>query len=159
MRYWLEALHRLRLQVIPRQVKLCVVHRKTALSSIRSAQKRLHRDHGHTVVGAVGWVLEVQDGGPVVGEVVGHLARGAGSARGNVTRHAGVEGISADDVVDVGGGERAWLDDWVEALDCESRAWEAQTSFDRRKQREGGGEGLHLGEARRGDLWTCAWRC
>lgn len=62
-------------------------------------------------------MLEVQVGGPVVGEVLRHLAGGAGGPGADVARHGGVEGIAADDVVDVGGGADAGLHDGVETLD------------------------------------------
>ena len=43
--------------------------------------------------------------------------RGAGTSRANIARHGGVEGISADDVVDVCGGDHVRLDNGVNALD------------------------------------------
>lgn len=96
------------------------------------------------MVGAVGGVLEVQVGGPVVGEVLGHLAGGAGGPRADVAGHGGVEGVTADDVVDVGGRDCAGLDDGVQTLDGQGRAWEAEAGVDGRGEREDCGERLHF---------------
>jgi len=56
---------------------------------------------GDTLVAAVA-SLEVEVGGPVVGEVIGEGACGAGGVFGNVVGgHGDVEGVSADDLVDM----------------------------------------------------------
>lgn len=98
------------------------------------------------MVGAVGRVLEVQVGGPVIREVLGHLAGGAGSPRSNVALHGGVEGIAADNMVNVGRRETAWLTGRVKTLEGQSRAGEAQAGLDGRGHREGRGGPLHLGD-------------
>ena len=71
--------------------------------------------HERTISGA-----EIEDGGPVVGEVLGVETGGAGCALADVDGGVDgcVEGVAADDLVDVGGGGVAGLDDGVEALDC-----------------------------------------
>jgi len=67
MRYRLEALHRVLLNVVPDQVGLGVVDSKTALSTgVTIKIARVNGDNRHSVVGAVRWVLEVQRRGPVV---------------------------------------------------------------------------------------------
>ena len=91
-------------------------------------------------------MLEVQVGSPVVRKVIGHLAGCAGGPGTDVTFHGGVEGIATDDVVDVGGREGARLDDGVETLDSQGRTGEAETGLNRRDQREGCRECLHVDE-------------
>lgn len=71
------------------------------------------------MVRPVGRVLEVEVGSPVVGKVLRHLAGRAGGSLADVAFHGGVEGVAADDVVDVSGGDVARLDDGVETLDGE----------------------------------------
>jgi hypothetical protein len=97
------------------------------------------------VVGPIGRVFEVQSSSPVVGEVIGHLARSARSARTNVAVHSRVESISTDDVMDMSGWERAWLRSGIEALECQSGAGKTESSLDRGDECEGC-EGLHLGD-------------
>jgi hypothetical protein len=89
-------------------------------------------------------MLEVQVGSPVVRKVLGHLAGCAGGPLTDVTFHGGVEGVAADDVVDMGGRNSARLNDGVEALDRQGRAGEAETGLNRRDQREGCCECLHV---------------
>lgn len=57
--------------------------------------------NGHTLVGAVG-VLEEHDGRPVVGKVLAECACCAAALLTDVTGHGDIEGISADDLMDVG---------------------------------------------------------
>jgi hypothetical protein len=83
------------------------------------------------MVGAVARVLEVQCRGPIVGEVLGHLASGACGSLANVTCHGGIEGISANNVMNMGGWESAWLGSGIKALEGQCRAWEAKPSLDR----------------------------
>ena len=81
-----------------------------------------------TLVGAIG-VLEEHDGGPVVGEVLGECARGAGAPVSNVAVrdvHGGVEDITTDDLVKVGRRDFARLDEGVDALDAQGRAAESE---------------------------------
>lgn len=71
---------------------------------------------------------EVQVGRPVVGKVLGEGAGGAGGLGGRVVvtrRHGRVEGVAADDLVHVRGGEHARVDERVETLDGELAALEA----------------------------------
>lgn len=89
-------------------------------------------------------VFEVQVGSPVVRKVLSHLAGCAGGPRANVTFHRGVEGVAADDVVDMGGRDGARLDDGVEALDSQGRTGEAEAGLNRRDQRERCRESLHV---------------
>lgn len=104
-------------QMIPTQIKVRIIHRQSTLRPITSAQQRLDWNMGHAMIAAIGRVLEVQRCGPVVGEVLGHLARGAGGARADVTCHGGVEGIASNDVVHMSGGEGAGLGGRIEALE------------------------------------------
>ena len=69
----------------------------------------------YTLVGAVR-VLEEHDGSPVVREVLGEGAGGAGSLLSDVTLHGDVEGISTDDLVEMSRGDDVGLDEWVKAL-------------------------------------------
>ena len=60
---------------------------------------------GNTLEGAVA-SAEEEGSGPVVGEVLGELARGASGLLGNVVTgvvHGDVEGVAADDLVEMGG--------------------------------------------------------
>jgi len=97
------------------------------------------------VVAAVLGVLEVQDGGPVVGEILGHLARSAGSPLAYITVHGDVEGIAADDVMHVSRGERARLAGGIQTLERQGRAREAEAGVDRgAEEHRGCGEQLHV---------------
>ena len=81
---------------------------------------------GHTLEGAVPGP-EVKVGGPVVGEVVRELARGAGGGLGDVTGgHGGVEAVSSDNLVDVGGGKLTGVDEGVETVNDNLGASESQ---------------------------------
>lgn len=70
------------------------------------------------MIGPVGGALEEEVSSPVVREVIGHLASRAGSCSActDITSHGGVESISTNDVMEMGGWKFAWLDDGVEAL-------------------------------------------
>ena len=57
-------------------------------------------------------VLEVQDGGPVVGEVLRETAGCASCLISDITAHRCVERISANDLMDVSGWDPAWLYDF-----------------------------------------------
>jgi hypothetical protein len=96
------------------------------------------------VVGAVGWMLEVQSGSPVVGKVFGHLARSASSSFADIAGHSCVEGIATNNVMNVSGRECAWLGSRIKALESQRGAWETKPSLDRGDEREGCGERLHL---------------
>lgn len=126
--YRRECLDGLALEVIPRQVKLGVVDRKTALRTVGASQERLHRSWHDTVISAVLGVLEVHVGNPVVGEVLGHLASRACCPLANITLHGRVERIAAHNHVQMGRGQRTGLGRGVEALGCQGRAWESETS-------------------------------
>jgi hypothetical protein len=62
----LERRDGLLLEVILGEVELRVVHREAAGCALRAAEERLYGNHGDTVVGTVSWMLEVEDGGPVI---------------------------------------------------------------------------------------------
>lgn len=70
-------------------------------------------------------MLEEQNCSPVVGEVLRHLASGAGGPSTNISGHGGIEGISTNDVVEMGRRALARLDDRVKSLDGQRGAWEA----------------------------------
>lgn len=91
-------------------------------------------------------MFEVQGRSPVVGEVISHLARGAGSPRANVARHGRVERISTNDVVNMSGGQRAWLASRIKALEGQSGTWKAKPSLNGGDECESRREGLHLGD-------------
>ncbi len=81
---------------------------------------------GHALEGAIA-CLEVQVGGPVVGEVLGELARGASGAVRNVARgHGGVEGVTAHDLMDVARRDATRVDKRVQAIDDDLGATETQ---------------------------------
>ena len=88
------------------------------------------------MIGPVGRMLEEQVRGPVVREVFCHLAGSAGASRADVARHGRVEGVAADDVMQMRGRVGAGLDDGVEALDCEGGAGEAEAGVHERAKRD-----------------------
>jgi hypothetical protein len=63
------------------------------------------------------------------------LAGSAGGPLAYVTEHGSIEGVSADDVVNMSGWERAWLGSRVKALKGQCRAWEAKSSLNERDER------------------------
>jgi hypothetical protein len=65
-------------------------------------------------------MLEVQDSSPVVGEVFGHLTSCASCPRTNIASHGNIEGISANDMMNMSRWVRSWLDDRIKALDSKS---------------------------------------
>lgn len=109
---------------------------------------------------------EVHDGGPVIAKVVGEGAGGAGRGGGWVVAggrvHGDVEGVAADDLVEVRGGGRAGVDEWVETLDDQLRALEAHHGHlalgedADALEEEGGGEGfpVHFCCGRCTDGWV-----
>jgi hypothetical protein len=141
--YRFEGRDLLLLEVISDQVELGVVDGQATLSALGATQQGLNRKNRHAVIGAVG-VLEVQMGGPVVREVLRHLTGCAGGSLTDIPFHGSVEGVAADDVVDMGRRDGAWLDDGVEALDSQGRAGEAEAGLNRRDQRECCRERLHV---------------
>ncbi len=72
---------------------------------------------GDALVAAVA-SLEVQVRCPVVGEVIGKLAGGAGGVLGDVVGgHGDVEGVAADNLVDMRRGDLAGVDEGVDPVD------------------------------------------
>lgn len=116
-----ESLDGPRLDIVPGEIKLGVVDGHATLGAGRQSGVV---DDGDALVRPVG-VLEVEHSGPVVGEVLGHLTGGAGTAGADIALHSGVEGISTHDVVEMGRRGLAGLDDGVEALDGQRGAPEA----------------------------------
>ncbi len=98
-------------------------------------------------------MLEVQLRGPVVGEVLRHLAGGAGGLLADVAGHGGVEGVSTDDVVDVGGGASHQAGQQGRGAGPSGSSMEAQAGVGNADE-GGGGEQLHLGGA-----WTGRQKC
>jgi len=109
----LERLDRLRLDIVSRQIILGVVDRN-ATGDARCKGSIV--DDRHTVIRSVS-VLVVHDGSPVVGKVLGHLASSASTPFTHVTGHGGIEGISSNDMVKMGGADLAGLNNRVKALD------------------------------------------
>jgi len=110
--YWLECGH---LQVtIGVEVLLGVVDGHSTIDAVGEGSV-LH--DGYALVGTIG-VLEVHGGGPVVGEIFGEGASCACTLLADITSHVGVESISSNNLMDVGGGSPAGLDEGVETLDC-----------------------------------------
>lgn len=71
--------------------------------------------------------LEVQVRGPVVGEILRELAGCAGCGVRDVTGgHGDVEAVSSDDLVDVGRGDLARVDEGVKTVDDDLGAPESQ---------------------------------
>ena len=136
-----ESLDRLLLQVIPGKVKLGVVDGHATLGSTGEGSVV---DDGDAMVRAVGRVLKVQHGSPVVGKVLGHFTSGAAGASTDIALHGGVEHVAADNVVEMGRGCLSGLDDRVETLRSQGRASEAQTCVGRgRKGQRGSAKRLH----------------
>lgn len=98
------------------EVLLGIVHRHTAVDGCRQGSI-LH--NGHLLVGAV-LMLEVHVRCPVVAEVLREGASGAGGLLANVANHCGIEGITADNLMDVCRGNMAGFNEGVEALDGKS---------------------------------------
>ena len=98
------------------------------------------------MVAAIVGILEIQGGSPVVREVLGHLTGRAGGPLPDIAFHGDVEGVTADNVVDVGRWQGTGLTGRIETLEGQGRAGEAKTSLDEREEREARGERrLHLG--------------
>jgi hypothetical protein len=115
------------------KVLLGVVHRHAAVDAV--GQRSVLHD-GHTLIRAVGRVLEEHDGRPVVGEVFGEGAGGARASLAHVPVHSRVEGISSDDLVKMGRRDLVRLDEGVETLDSQGRTPESQRCLSRRRERE-----------------------
>lgn len=64
-------------------------------SSSTSCESRVV-DNRHTVVRSVGRMFEIHHGGPVIGEILGHLAGGACSPGADITCHASIESSRTD---------------------------------------------------------------
>jgi hypothetical protein len=144
--YGLEGLDGLLFEVVLVEVELGVVDGQPARGALRAPEEGLDGEDGDAVVGAVGGVFEVEHGGPVVGEVLGHLAGRAGAPRAHVAHHGGVEGVAAHVHHIVGGRDRAGLDDRVQSLEGQGRAGEAEACLDLRggeRQSCYYGKGLH----------------
>lgn len=139
--YGLKGGDGLLLKVIPRKVVLCVVDSDAAGGTSRKSSVV---DNRYALVRSVGGMLEVHDGGPVVGEVLSHLAGRAAAPRTNIPGLGGIELVSTNDVVKMRGGGYARLDDRVKALDGQGRASKAKTCVDRRDERGSDGERLHV---------------
>jgi hypothetical protein len=142
--YRRKRLHGVLLEVVLVQIELRVVHSQSTLCAVRSSQERLDRDGLHTVVRSVGRMLEIQCCGPVVGEIIGHLARRTRSPLAYIAVHGRVERIATNDMVHMSGRESPRLGCRIQALEGECRAWEAKPSLDSGNEREGCREGLHL---------------
>ena len=101
------------------------------------------RDLRHTLVASV-LSSEVDVCCPVIAEVVGGAAGGAGGLLGNVSRrHRDVEGVASYDLVHVGRWRPARLNERVEALDRDLRAAESEVVQPVEK--------LGIGERRKGE--------
>ena len=91
----MEGLDRLLLDIIPGKIVLGIINSN---STSRAGCEGCIVDDRYTVVGSVG-MLVIHNSSPVVGEVLRHLASGAGAPCANIAFHGGVEGIPADDMV------------------------------------------------------------
>jgi len=120
---------------------LSIIDGNSALGTVLTGTN-IHRRY--TVVGSVRRILEVQDSSPVVGKVLGHLAGGAGGPRADVAFHGGIEGIAADNMVQMSTWQGAWLASRVKALEGKSRAWETKAGLSQRDECQCGGKRLHL---------------
>lgn len=110
-----------------RHVGLAVVRRDVIDCDAAVATEPYVGELGDALVGTVA-STEVQDGGPVVGEVLGERAAGAGRVLDKVVCgrvHVGRERVAAHDLVHMRRADNAWVDERVEALDDELRAAEA----------------------------------
>jgi len=85
------------------------------LAAVGSAIPQTVANGGHALVGAIAG-LEKEHGCPVVGKVLSGLARRAGRDRSHVILlrvHGNVEGVAADDLVQVRGGGNTGVDEAV----------------------------------------------
>lgn len=100
------------------EVLLRVVDGHAVVDAVRQ-RGILHE--GHSLVRAVGRVLEEHDGRPVVGEVLAEGSGRAGAHLAEIALHGRVEGISSDDLIEMGRGDLARFDKRVQTLDA--HAW------------------------------------
>lgn len=102
---------------------------------------------GHALIRPVA-SLEVQNCSPVVREVLREAAGCASSLLGNILArvHSRIEGISTDDLVEVGRRDGTRLNERVKTLDANSGTSESEVRLGRRSKREGESKGrsLHL---------------
>lgn len=118
---WLESFD-FRLLLKVRQLILHIVHRHSSLLPLKPFISPLR----HSLVSPVPG-LEEDGRGPVVAKVVGGLARCAcGELCGihDFGAHVGDERVPADDLVQVGRGSAAWLDEGIQPVDDELGAAE-----------------------------------
>ena len=110
-----------------------VIHGDAALSG-----QALVGELGHSLVRPVTG-LEVHDGGPVVGQVIG---KGAAGASGRVDEvvgrkvHRRLERVASDDLVEMGRRHGAGANEGVKAVDDELRALEPEHGRDTRRRRD-----------------------
>lgn len=101
----------------------------------------------HALIGAVARP-EVHDGRPVVREVLAEGARRAGGPLRyvRVRIHGRIEAVATNDLVHMGRGRPAGLDNGVESLDAQRGAPKAKVRMGRRskRKRKGSGEKHHL---------------
>ena len=81
-------------------------------------------------------MLEVHDGCPVVGEVLGHLAGSTCTSGADISGHGGIEGVATDDMMKMCGWGIAGLHNGVKPLDSQGRASEAEACLGSARKRE-----------------------
>lgn len=124
-----------------------IVHRDAAIGP-----ETLAHELGHALVGPIAGP-EVQDRGPVVGEIFRERAAGARGVRGEIVGrrvHGSVEGIPSDDLVQMRRRYGAGVDQRVYAVNDELRAAETQhlqhlSGAMLREKRQGESFPLHIG--------------
>lgn len=104
-------------EVVLAEIELSVVDSEPTLCAIGSAKERLNGNGLYAVIRAIGGVLEVQGRCPVITEVVRHLTSGARRSCTNIPVHCGIERITTDDVMNVGGRKCSWLSGGIKALE------------------------------------------
>jgi hypothetical protein len=93
--------------------------------------------------------LEIENRGPVIGEVLGEEASRAIRFVAERPRgvHGGIEGISAHNLVQMGRRDLARLNKGIEALDADGGASESETGLGRRHEGKREEKPLHLCES------------
>jgi hypothetical protein len=76
----------------------------------------------------------IHDGGPVVGEVLGERAGRTSALVANVASHVGMEGVSTNDLVNVGRRRPARLHEMIKPLNSQGRASESEGGLRRNSE-------------------------
>lgn len=112
--YWLESSHLHITVVIEILLRIVDCH-----SSIDTVRQRCVLHDRYTLIGAIS-MFEKHDSGPVVGKVFGESTCCAAALCTDIASHIWIEGVPADNLMEMGGRGFARLNKRVEALDGKS---------------------------------------